>query len=108
MHSPTDTELNVEVVYALPEQQRVVRVSLPTGACVIDAIRASRLLSEFPEIDLAVNVVGVWGRVAGLEQSLRARDRVEIYRPLAVDPKQARVYRAQSVTQQTGPKKKRC
>jgi putative ubiquitin-RnfH superfamily antitoxin RatB of RatAB toxin-antitoxin module len=107
MSEPGDAQLEVEVAYALPNQQRIVRVNVSNGARVVDAIHASRLLSEFPEIDLAVNAVGVWGKAVALEQVLRARDRVEIYRPLAVDPMQARLFRAQHATRQIRAKRKR-
>jgi uncharacterized protein len=88
--------LDIEVVYALAQHQRVVRLALQEGACVVDAIRASGLLREFPEIDLARNTAGIWGKPVALDQVLRSRDRVEIYRPLLVDPKEARRVRAQS------------
>jgi hypothetical protein len=87
--------LEIEVVYALPQWQHAARVTLPAGARVIDALRASGLLDACPEIDLAVNAVGVWGKVVALDHVLRARDRVEIYRPLQADPKAARRERAQ-------------
>ncbi|MBK6388542.1 MAG: RnfH family protein [Rhodoferax sp.] len=54
------------------------------------AIRLSGLLTQFPELDVSRSVVGVWGRKAGPNQSLRDRDRIEIYRALQVDPKVAR------------------
>lgn len=67
-----------------------VTLSLPAGATLIDAIRASGLLERHAQIDLAVQRVGIWGRVKALDAPLRERDRVEIYRPLQVDPKEAR------------------
>lgn len=63
---------------------------LPAGATVEQAIRASGLLEVHPTIDLQAAGVGIWGRKAGLGTLLRDRDRVEIYRPLQVDPKVAR------------------
>jgi putative ubiquitin-RnfH superfamily antitoxin RatB of RatAB toxin-antitoxin module len=83
-------QLDIEVAYA----QRIVRLSVAEGTCVLDAIRGCGLLLEFPEIDLGVNAVGIWGKPVALERLLRQRDRVEIYRPLQVDPKQARRGRA--------------
>lgn len=67
-----------------------VRVSLASPGTVIDAIRASGFLDRFAEIDLAVQSVGVWGRPTSLDAGLRPNDRIEIYRPLAVNPKEAR------------------
>ena len=63
---------------------------LPVGSCVADAIAASPLRMQFPAVDPESLAVGVWGRKAALRQALRERDRVEMYRPLQVDPKVAR------------------
>jgi hypothetical protein len=95
MNRPDDTQIEIEVVYAAAERQKPVRLTVSAGTRVEAAIRVSGLLAEFPEIDIAVNAVGVWGKVVSLEHALREHDRVEIYRPLKVDPKQARVIRAQ-------------
>jgi putative ubiquitin-RnfH superfamily antitoxin RatB of RatAB toxin-antitoxin module len=67
-----------------------VQLRLAAGACVSDALRASGLLERHPQINLAVQRVGVWGQVVGLDAPLRERDRVEVYRPLTIDPKEAR------------------
>jgi len=67
-----------------------VEVRLAEGATLADALRASGLLESHPQIDLARQRVGVWGRLCELDTPLRARDRVEVYRPLLVDPMQAR------------------
>lgn len=83
-------QIRVEVVYALPDRQVVIPVTLAGGATVQDAITQSGLLRQFPEIDLTQRRVGVFGRLASLKDTLKANDRVEIYRPLARDPKQAR------------------
>ncbi|MEO5670711.1 MAG: RnfH family protein, partial [Ramlibacter sp.] len=65
-------------------------VQLEEGATVLAALEASGLSTEFPRLDLHSAVTGVWGRKARLEQSVRDGDRVEIYRPLKVDPNTAR------------------
>ena len=91
-------QLVVEVAYAPgPGQVDLVKVSLGPGATVLHALRASRLLERHPEIDLAVQRVGIWGRLKTLSDPVRDRDRVEVYRALKVDPKEARRqrYRAQ-------------
>ncbi|MCG5511760.1 RnfH family protein [Ectothiorhodospira shaposhnikovii] len=90
----SDERLRVEVAYARSDQQWVLEVSLPQGATVEDAIRQSGILDKVPEIDLAVNKVGVYGKLAKLNAALHHRDRVEIYRPLIADPKQVRKKRA--------------
>jgi putative ubiquitin-RnfH superfamily antitoxin RatB of RatAB toxin-antitoxin module len=65
-------------------------LQLPAGATVRDALHASGVLQEFVQIDLATSRVGVWGKFCEPDRVLRDRDRVEIYRPLTVDPKEAR------------------
>lgn len=89
-----DALLEVEVAYARPDAQVILAVRLPAGACLEDAIRRSGLLERFPEIDLAVNKVGVFGKAARLDAVLEPGDRVEVYRPLLADPKEARKQRA--------------
>lgn len=79
--------MRVEVVYALPEGARCVTLELAPGARVRDALEASGL--EFRD-----RPVGVFGKRVPLEHALADGDRVEIYRPLAVDPKEARRRRA--------------
>ncbi|HET7922610.1 MAG TPA: RnfH family protein [Gammaproteobacteria bacterium] len=82
--------LNVEVVYAQPERQVVVALTLEPGAVVRDAITQSGLSRQFPEIDPTRQPVGIFGRKVALDTSLKDGDRVELYRPLTHDPKQAR------------------
>ncbi|QHS09421.1 RnfH family protein [Sinimarinibacterium sp. NLF-5-8] len=69
-------------------------VSLSQGSCIECAVRESGVLSVYPELDCASQSVGIWGRRATLETLLRDGDRVEIYRPLQVDPKTMRRQRA--------------
>jgi hypothetical protein len=89
------TPINVEVAYALPAHQSLLRVQLAEGATVEDAIRASGVLEAFPEIDLANNKVGIFSKLVKLDETLRDKDRVEIYRPLIADPKEVRRKRAE-------------
>lgn len=86
--------MRVEVVYALPARQEVIALTLPEGATVEQAIRASGILTRYPEIDLARNKVGIYAKLTKLDAVLRDRDRVEIYRPLIADPKEVRKQRA--------------
>jgi putative ubiquitin-RnfH superfamily antitoxin RatB of RatAB toxin-antitoxin module len=87
--------ISVEVIYALPAQQPLLHVVLADGATVEDAIRASGVLEAFPEIDLAKNKVGIFSKLVKLDEKVRDRDRVEIYRPLSADPKEGRRKRAE-------------
>lgn len=91
--------LNVEVIYSPRAGEfDAVQLSLPQGACVRDALLQSGLLARHPQIDLERHKVGVWGKWRGLDEPVRDRDRVEIYRPLVVDPKEARRRRQRDAT----------
>jgi putative ubiquitin-RnfH superfamily antitoxin RatB of RatAB toxin-antitoxin module len=79
--------MNVKVVYAKPERQIVLNVDVPDGATVKDALDKSGILARCPDIDLAVNKVGVWGKVAELDTVLEPDSRIEIYRAITCDPK---------------------
>ncbi|WP_324778820.1 RnfH family protein [Thiobacillus sedimenti] len=87
--------IDVEVIYALPHQQPLLRVRLAEGATVEEAIRRSGVLEDHPEIDLARNKVGIFSKLVKLDEKLRDKDRVEIYRPLIADPKEVRRKRAE-------------
>jgi len=84
----------VQVIFALPGVQEVVEVELEEGAPVEAALLASGIAARHPEIDLKTQRIGVWGRPVTLATEVRDRDRVEIYRALSADPKQARRRRA--------------
>jgi hypothetical protein len=86
--------LHIDVVYALPERQEVVAISVPAGSTLGQAIEASGLLARHPEIDLAKNKLGIYAKLAKPDTVLRDKDRVEIYRPLIADPKEVRKQRA--------------
>ncbi len=88
--------ISVTVVYA-PSARQVdeQHLSLMEGATVLDALQASGLLEKYPGIHPAQAALGVWGRKAPSDQALQDHDRVEIYRPLLVDPKVARRARFQ-------------
>lgn len=80
----------VEVVYIGPDAQAVIALETLAGSTVGDAIAQSGVLARHPEIDLQKNQVGIFARRVELTQLLQQGDRIEIYRPLLVDPKQAR------------------
>ncbi len=88
--------INVEVCYALPQRQELVKLVLPEGATVGDAVAASGLLEAYPEIEVdGRNMVGIFAKLARTDAVLRDKDRVEIYRPLIADPKAVRKKRAE-------------
>jgi putative ubiquitin-RnfH superfamily antitoxin RatB of RatAB toxin-antitoxin module len=84
----------IEVAYATSEQQALIALDMLEGVTIEQAIRASGLLARFQEIDGADIKVGIFGSVCKLDQPLKQGDRVEIYRPLRHDPKEARRQRA--------------
>lgn len=86
--------MKIEVTYALPKEQILLEVDAPEDVSIEAAINASGILSKFPEIDLATNKVGIFGKVHKLGDSLQERDRIEIYRPITCDPKEVRRQRA--------------
>lgn len=86
----TAETIRVEVVFALPDRQKLVTVQLPAGATVARAIAESGLAEDFRQPDLSTFPVAIWGVRASPQQSLRDKDRVEILRPLAIDPRDAR------------------
>lgn len=89
-----EPQITVEVVYARPGEQALEQLHVPANATVEAVIRRSGLLERFPEIDLATNKVGVFGKASALAATLYDGDRIEIYRPLIADPKEARKKRA--------------
>ncbi|MGL5986381.1 MAG: RnfH family protein [Burkholderiales bacterium] len=86
--------INVEVVYALPERQWLVQLSLPQGCTALDAVKASGVCAVHGELDLPTLRLGVFSRPVAADTPLRERDRVEIYRSLIADPKVSRRQRA--------------
>lgn len=82
--------ITVEVVFALPERQELVQVTIEVGATVSDAIAKSGLARKFPQVRFDDLQTGIWGRIVPREQPLNDGDRVEFYRPLERDPRDAR------------------
>ena len=95
-------ELHVTVVYCAPGCEDVSAVALPAGSTAADAIAASGVLGRRPEIGAGAPDVGIWGRPCTLAQALEDGDRVEVYRPLRVDPKDARRVRAEIRRRRSG------
>jgi putative ubiquitin-RnfH superfamily antitoxin RatB of RatAB toxin-antitoxin module len=89
-------KMSIEVLYALPQRQDLVKLKLPLGTTVTQAVEASGLLQKHPDIELGKrNKLGVFGKLVKGDQVLRDQDRVEIYRPLLADPKEVRRKRAE-------------
>ena len=83
-------EICVEVVFATPDQQILTSVSLPAGATVADAISAANLEKQFPDSDLDALATGIWGKPVDRAAKITDGDRVELYRDLLIDPRDAR------------------
>lgn len=92
--------INIEVAYALPTKQTIVDIAIKEGTTVEDAIKASNILEQFPDIDLNSTKVGIWSRVVKLRDTLIDGDRIEIYRPLIADPKEIRKRRAEKAKEE--------
>ncbi len=88
-------KINIEVVYALAGEQTLLRQSVAPGTTVAGAIQSSGILQKCPEIDLTVNKLGIFGKLAKADAVVRDKDRIEIYRPLIADPKEVRRKRAE-------------
>jgi uncharacterized protein len=86
--------LHIEIVYALPEWQVVIPLVIPAGTTIATAIARSDLRQQCPGINLTQLKTGIYGRLRPLDYVLSDGDRIELYRPLLIDPKQARVLRA--------------
>jgi len=92
----TTQTIAVEVAYALPDRQKIIALNLPVGVTAFEAVQRSGVVELFDDIDLEKAKMGVFGKaIKPREYLLREGDRVEIYRPLLVDPKAARKARAE-------------
>jgi len=98
----SNSEITVEVAYALPDKQLLKVLNIPQGTTALDAVKQSGVLQMFPEIDLENIQMGIFSQVLGTKglaepasYELKAKDRVELYRPLIADPKEVRRRRAE-------------
>ena len=82
--------INIVVAFAQVDRQIELSLQVEINCNVAVAIRRSGILQQFPEIDLANSVVGIWSKKVNLDHALQEGDRIEIYRPLLIDPKTAR------------------
>lgn len=86
--------IKVEVVYANPKYQQLISLEVPENCSVLAAIQISGIIEQFPEINLQKNKVGIFGKIIELNSCVTEGDRIEIYCPLLIDPKEARKSRA--------------
>ncbi|RKZ87230.1 MAG: RnfH family protein [Gammaproteobacteria bacterium] len=91
----TTNHITVEVAYALPNEQVILSLEVPSDCVVEDAIKRSGILENYPQIDISTDKVGIFGKMCKLNSSLRDKDRIEIYRKLIADPKESRRQKAE-------------
>lgn len=87
-------KIQVEIIYATTQEQIVYSIDVAVGTTIGEAIEQSGILQQYAEIDLSVNPVGIFSQRAQLTDELKDGDRIEIYRPLLIDPKQKRRQKA--------------
>ena len=97
-----DDILPIEIIYALPHRQVLKKLNVSVGCTVKQALTRSGILNRFPEIDLNKNKLGIFGKFVQPDTLLQPYDRIEIYRPLIIDPKDARRIRAKTKNTQPG------
>ena len=83
-------QIKVEVAYALKDNQQIVELLVDQGTTLEQAVEQSGILKLYPEIDIKVNKMGIFGKLGKKTAELKAGERVEIYRPLIADPKEVR------------------
>ena len=87
--------VTIEVAYALPDKQRIEVVEVPAGTTAIEAVALSGIEAHFDELIVSDDLkLGVWGKAVAHSRVPEAGERVEIYRPLLIDPKEVRKQRA--------------
>lgn len=86
--------MQIELIYAIPDNQELIQLEVEQGCTVEQVIQQSGIVSRYPEIVLTEASVGIFSKPVALQQELNPNDRVEIYRPLTIDPKEARRQRA--------------
>lgn len=93
-------KFSVDVIYALPIQQKVISVSVTPGTSFIEAVRQSNIQAFFPEIDLETVKLGTFSRQVKHDEEVEPGQRIEIYRPLIADPKEVRRKRAEKAAEE--------
>jgi len=88
-------KINIELVYALPHEQTLLKLDVPAGTTLVEGIQLSGILKKHPEIELDKSKFGIFGKLSKADVVLRENDRIEIYRPLIADPKEVRRKRAE-------------
>ncbi|PID63041.1 MAG: RnfH family protein [Gammaproteobacteria bacterium] len=98
--------MHLEVAYATPERQAIISVEVAAGTTLIEAVKQSDIGYLFPELDLDQADMGIWSKPHPKDTPVKDGQRIEIYRPLLADPKQARRNRAEKRPLKKRPPKK--
>lgn len=88
--------MRIEVAYATPDEQVLIELDVSEGSTVEQAIDASAIYDRFPSVALKECEVGIWGRRVARSDLVKSGDRVELYRPLKMSPREARRLRAKA------------
>ncbi len=88
-------KMHIELVYALPHEQTLLKLEVPVGTTIAEGVRLSGIVGKHPEIDPDKGKFGIFGKLSKQDAVLREKDRIEIYRPLIADPKEVRRKRAE-------------
>lgn len=91
----SENKIKIEIVYALPNEQTLLKLEVPQGSTIAEGVKLSGLLEKYPEIDVQKGKFGLFGKLSKVDTVLREKDRIEIYRPLIADPKEVRRKRAE-------------
>jgi len=91
----SDNKISIELAYALPHEQTLLKLDVPASTTIADAVKLSGLIEKYPDIDLLKGKFGLYGKLSKPDTVLREKDRIEIYRPLIADPKEVRRKRAE-------------
>ncbi len=97
LHCMEQQIIQIEIAYATAKQQQIIALEVNAGTTAGQAIAQTSLPGTFPEIELSINKVGIFGQVVNLNTRLQSGDRVEIYRPLVIDPRLARQERVRKL-----------
>jgi len=92
----SDKKINIEVAYATDVQSYLLSVAVPVGSTIAQGIEASGILEQCPAINLDQNKVGIFSKLKSPDDLLKEGDRIEIYRPLLIEPMEARRKRAEN------------
>ncbi len=90
--------ITIEIAFVLPQQQFLKQFQVPAGTSIYQAIKLSGVENFYPEKDRSALKTGIYGKITSPETILHQNDRIEIYRPLNIDPKEKRRLKSDRLT----------